>query len=123
MKGGGPQQVAALPLGVPPVAVIKPGCRRTPRAVPLSKRKAQKLLTQRTQRASASFAFLLFAPFALRLSAPRPVRRDLDLAVGEVAHVGVERRADERDLLPAPQPLLGVALRLDLRERGGGRHG
>ena len=89
----------------------------------LSKRKTQKLLTQRTQSASASLAFLLFAPFALRLSAPRPVRHDFDLAVREVAHVGVERRAHERDLLSAPQPLLGVALRLDLRERGGGRHG
>ena len=37
---------------------------------------------------------------------------DLDLAVGEVAHLGVERDAGKRDLLAAPKPLLVVALRL-----------
>ena len=45
---------------------------------------------------------------------------DFDRAVGEVAHPGVEGRADEGEAFARAEVLLVVALRLDLGERRGG---
>ena len=48
------------------------------------------------------------------------LRGDFDPAVGEIAHLGVEGRADEGEAFARAEVLLVVALRLDLGKRRGG---
>ena len=48
------------------------------------------------------------------------LRGDFDPAVGEIAHLGVEGRADEGEAFARAEVLLVVALRLDLGERRDG---
>ena len=48
------------------------------------------------------------------------LRGDFDRAVGEIAHLGVEGRADEGEAFARAEVLLVVALRLDLGKRRGG---